>query len=297
MTGSSLADVEFVVRTIAQTAVDNEKYFGDLDAVVGDGDFGYSLARGFEIVLTDWDSYRPHRHRHVPEEDRRGHHQPDRRHLRADLGHGVPAGRRDGRRQDRTRPATTWSPMLRAADRGHHGPRQGGRWATRPCWTRSSRRPTPSRRRVRPAADGGRRSLAAQRQPRARRPRRPSRWRPSAAGPATPANAASGPSTPARWRWPSSPSRSPTLAGRLISATDQHRSAPSVHTMESDREEVRQRSQAVRPGDARRASPWPTRTRSSTCPDYNLIMRADAPERRTRSRSSRAPAPATSRRT
>ncbi|GGE83866.1 dihydroxyacetone kinase subunit DhaL [Mycetocola zhadangensis] len=54
---TSLADVEFVVRTIAQTAVDNEKYFGDLDAVVGDGDLGYSLARGFEIVLSDWDSY------------------------------------------------------------------------------------------------------------------------------------------------------------------------------------------------------------------------------------------------
>lgn len=45
---------ELVVRTIAQTAVDNEKYFGDLDAVVGDGDFGYSLARGFEKVLEGW---------------------------------------------------------------------------------------------------------------------------------------------------------------------------------------------------------------------------------------------------
>jgi dihydroxyacetone kinase-like protein len=50
-----LTDVEFVVRTIAQTAVDNEKYFGDLDAVVGDGDFGYSMARGFEVVLSGWD--------------------------------------------------------------------------------------------------------------------------------------------------------------------------------------------------------------------------------------------------
>ena len=57
MTGSSFTDVEYVVRTIAQTAVDNEKEFGDLDAVVGDGDFGYSLARGFEIVLHDWDTY------------------------------------------------------------------------------------------------------------------------------------------------------------------------------------------------------------------------------------------------
>ncbi len=44
-----------VVHTKAQTAVDNEKYFGDLDSVVGDGDFGYSLARGFEKVLEGWD--------------------------------------------------------------------------------------------------------------------------------------------------------------------------------------------------------------------------------------------------
>ena len=46
---------EQVVRTIAETAIENEKYFGELDSVVGDGDFGYSLARGFEIVLSDWD--------------------------------------------------------------------------------------------------------------------------------------------------------------------------------------------------------------------------------------------------
>ncbi|MFF1635691.1 dihydroxyacetone kinase subunit DhaL [Leifsonia sp. NPDC058248] len=57
MTTQSFSDTEFVVRTIAQTAVDNEKYFGDLDSVVGDGDFGFSLARGFEIVIADWDGY------------------------------------------------------------------------------------------------------------------------------------------------------------------------------------------------------------------------------------------------
>ncbi len=51
------AALEYVVRTIAQTSVDNEKAFGDLDAVVGDGDFGYSLARGFEIVLAEWDDF------------------------------------------------------------------------------------------------------------------------------------------------------------------------------------------------------------------------------------------------
>ena len=44
------------MRVIAQTAVDNETYFCELDAVVGDGDFGYSLARGFEVVLGDWDA-------------------------------------------------------------------------------------------------------------------------------------------------------------------------------------------------------------------------------------------------
>ena len=49
--------VESVVRTITQTCIDNEKYFGDLDSVVGDGDFGFSLARGFENVLAQWDGF------------------------------------------------------------------------------------------------------------------------------------------------------------------------------------------------------------------------------------------------
>ncbi len=56
MSGAALSQAELVVRVIAQTAVDNEKYFCDLDAVVGDGDFGYSLARGFEVVLSDWNA-------------------------------------------------------------------------------------------------------------------------------------------------------------------------------------------------------------------------------------------------
>lgn len=53
----NLADVERVVKDLATTIVDNETYFGELDAVVGDGDFGFSLARGFEIVLADWDTF------------------------------------------------------------------------------------------------------------------------------------------------------------------------------------------------------------------------------------------------
>jgi dihydroxyacetone kinase-like protein len=57
MSSPTATDLEFVVRSIAQTAVDNEQEFGELDAVVGDGDFGYSLARGFEIILADWDTF------------------------------------------------------------------------------------------------------------------------------------------------------------------------------------------------------------------------------------------------
>ena len=53
----SIADVEFVMRNLAENIVANETYFGELDAVVGDGDFGYSLARGFEIVLAQWDDF------------------------------------------------------------------------------------------------------------------------------------------------------------------------------------------------------------------------------------------------
>jgi len=57
MSEADFADVEAVVHTIAAVAVANEKYFGDLDSVVGDGDFGYSMARGFELVLEGWDGF------------------------------------------------------------------------------------------------------------------------------------------------------------------------------------------------------------------------------------------------
>ncbi|MBW4043221.1 MAG: dihydroxyacetone kinase subunit L [Acidobacteria bacterium] len=54
-TSTSQQTVDLVVRTIAETAIENETYFGELDSVVGDGDFGYSLARGFEKLLEGWD--------------------------------------------------------------------------------------------------------------------------------------------------------------------------------------------------------------------------------------------------
>ncbi len=57
-TGSAaVAQIDFVVRSMCATAIEREKYFGDLDAVVGDGDFGYSLARGFEAIAAELDTY------------------------------------------------------------------------------------------------------------------------------------------------------------------------------------------------------------------------------------------------
>jgi dihydroxyacetone kinase phosphoprotein-dependent L subunit len=53
---TSMLMTERVVRCIAQTAVDNEANFSALDSVVGDGDFGFSLARGFEKVLAELDT-------------------------------------------------------------------------------------------------------------------------------------------------------------------------------------------------------------------------------------------------
>lgn len=55
MSDTALRDAERLVQVIAQTVLENEKYFSDLDAVVGDGDFGYSLARGFGKLTEDWD--------------------------------------------------------------------------------------------------------------------------------------------------------------------------------------------------------------------------------------------------
>ncbi|MBA2516720.1 MAG: DAK2 domain-containing protein, partial [Solirubrobacterales bacterium] len=56
MSDAALRDATQLVRTIADTVLENEKYFSDLDAVVGDGDFGYSLARGFGKLIEDWDA-------------------------------------------------------------------------------------------------------------------------------------------------------------------------------------------------------------------------------------------------
>ena len=51
----TIAEVAQVVRSIAATALRNEKYFSELDAAAGDADFGVSLASGFKVVESDWD--------------------------------------------------------------------------------------------------------------------------------------------------------------------------------------------------------------------------------------------------
>jgi len=50
-----LPEIEQAIRTIAATALRNEKYFSELDAAAGDADFGVSLASGFKVVESDWD--------------------------------------------------------------------------------------------------------------------------------------------------------------------------------------------------------------------------------------------------
>jgi len=53
----SLQQVELVVKTMADTAIKNEAYFSELDGVMGDADFGTSLAGGFKAVLKGWDNF------------------------------------------------------------------------------------------------------------------------------------------------------------------------------------------------------------------------------------------------
>jgi dihydroxyacetone kinase phosphoprotein-dependent L subunit len=57
MTSSSRDDLDLVIMTMARTIVDNADYFAQLDSIVGDGDFGYSLRNGWEVVLADYASW------------------------------------------------------------------------------------------------------------------------------------------------------------------------------------------------------------------------------------------------
>lgn len=50
-----LNNAESVVKVLIKTILEHEQYFSELDGVVGDGDFGYSIARGFEKVEQQWE--------------------------------------------------------------------------------------------------------------------------------------------------------------------------------------------------------------------------------------------------
>lgn len=57
MAQPALDDVDLVIKTMAKTIVDNAEYFAQLDSIVGDGDFGFSLRNGFEVVDSDYDTF------------------------------------------------------------------------------------------------------------------------------------------------------------------------------------------------------------------------------------------------
>ena len=57
MAEPALDDLDLVIKTMATTIVDNAEYFAQLDSIVGDGDFGFSLRNGFEVVVSDYDSW------------------------------------------------------------------------------------------------------------------------------------------------------------------------------------------------------------------------------------------------
>jgi dihydroxyacetone kinase phosphoprotein-dependent L subunit len=53
----AMPEIEQAIKSIAATALRNEKYFSDLDAAAGDADFGVSLASGFKVIDADWEEF------------------------------------------------------------------------------------------------------------------------------------------------------------------------------------------------------------------------------------------------
>ena len=101
MASTSIDATALFVRTLADVAIQNEKYFADLDGVCGDGDFGISLATGFSKVMEQWDAIDRSTPgallKSVVDDDC----QQRRRRVGCDLGDGVPARERSSRDKDR----------------------------------------------------------------------------------------------------------------------------------------------------------------------------------------------------
>jgi dihydroxyacetone kinase phosphoprotein-dependent L subunit len=53
MSDITIDTVERTIKTTAATVLRNEQHFSQLDALAGDGDFGFSLAAGFRVIDAD----------------------------------------------------------------------------------------------------------------------------------------------------------------------------------------------------------------------------------------------------
>ena len=55
---SVLSKSEFfqMIKNMADVIIENEVPFCELDAVAGDGDFGMSIAKGFKVLLKEWET-------------------------------------------------------------------------------------------------------------------------------------------------------------------------------------------------------------------------------------------------
>lgn len=51
----NIGDIINIVRCMAKIIIDNENYFNQLDSIAGDGDCGSSLAKGFKVVIKEWE--------------------------------------------------------------------------------------------------------------------------------------------------------------------------------------------------------------------------------------------------
>ena len=206
---------------------------------------------------------RPHRRRDVPQEDRGRHHQPGRRHVGSDLGDRRSCGRA---RPPAARPSSTATTSSRCSARPSRASRSAGNSDLGDKTLLDALRA--GRRRVRDGARRGRRRRRRRcRGPRwrlASRPRPRGRCSPSAAAPRTRASAASARSTRGPSPSRSCSNRSPTR-GRPTSRRRGRGMKKFVNDPKDFVPEMLKGIALANPDTLKYV------------PEYNLIMRTDAP--------------------
>ena len=100
MARTALDDVDLVIKTMATTIVDNADYFAQLDAVAGDGDFGYLAEERLRGRRRRLRHLRPYAVSGDSQEGRFRHLGQGRRRERPHLGNRLPSGCCRRRRQD-----------------------------------------------------------------------------------------------------------------------------------------------------------------------------------------------------